>query len=104
MRDLGLASPQTQVVLADPHSAPALRVQRDRALADRLGIHLTPTFVVIIDQKTPVSANHRSLAAIRNSAEVQSVFDHTDQPMRLPQIAPYPCTNKSGRSSNGHFI
>ena len=85
MRDLGLASPQTQVVLADPHSAPALRVQRDRALADRLGIHLTPTFVVIIDHKTPVSANHRSLAAILNSAEVQAIFTHTRQPTGAPR-------------------
>ena len=85
MRDLGLATPQVQSLVADPHSAPALRVQRDRALADRLGVHLTPTFVVIIDHKAPVSANHRSLAAILNSAAVQSVFDHTNQPTRLPK-------------------
>ena len=85
MRELGLGSPEVQSLLTDPHSAPALRVQRDRALADRLDAHLTPTFVVIIDQKAPVSANHRSLAAILNSAEVQAVFNHTNQPTSLPK-------------------
>jgi uncharacterized membrane protein len=85
MRELGLATPQVQSLLADPHSAPALRVQRDRALADRLGVHLTPTFVVLIDHKAPVSANHRSLAAMLNSAEVRSVFDHANQSTGLPQ-------------------
>jgi len=53
-----------QSLLADRHSAPALGVQRDRALADCLGVHLTPTFLAVIDHKMPVSANHRSLAAI----------------------------------------
>ncbi len=80
MRELGFATTQVQSLLADPHSAPALRVQRDRALADRLGVHLTPTFVVVIDHKPPVSANHRSLAAILNSPEVQAILDHTRQP------------------------
>ena len=80
MRELGLGSPEVQSLLTDPHSAPALRVQRDRALADRLGAQLTPTFVVIIDHKAPVSANHRSLATILNSPEVQAIFDHTGQP------------------------
>jgi hypothetical protein len=50
-------------------------VQRDRALADRLGVHLTPIFVVVIDHKAPVSANHRSLAEILNSGEVQAILD-----------------------------
>ena len=75
MRELGLATPQVQSLVADRNSVPALRVQRDRALADRLGVHLTPTFVVVIDHKAPVSANHRSLAAILNSAEVQAILD-----------------------------
>jgi protein-disulfide isomerase/uncharacterized membrane protein len=85
MRELGLATPQLQSLLADPHSAPALRVQRDRALADRLGVHLTPIFVVVIDHKAPVSANHRSLATILNSPEVQAIFDHTGQPTGWPR-------------------
>ena len=83
MGDLGFASSQVQPILADLHSAAALRVERDRALADRLGAHFTPTFVVIIDHKTPVSANHRSLAAILNSAVVRSIFDHSSQPAGL---------------------
>ena len=85
MHELGLTNSQVQPLLANPHSAPALRVQRDRALADRLGVHLTPTFVVIIDHKTPVSANHRSLAAILNSAEVQAIFTHTGQSTGSPR-------------------
>jgi len=85
MRELGLATPQVQSLVTDPHSAPALRVQRDRALADRLGVHLTPTFVVVIDHKAPVSANHRSLATILNSPEVQAIFDHTGQPTGSPR-------------------
>ena len=83
MRELGLETPQVQFLLADPHFAPALRVQRDRALADRLGVHLTPTFVVVIDNQAPVSANHRSLADILNSAEVQSIFGHASKPTGL---------------------
>jgi uncharacterized membrane protein/predicted DsbA family dithiol-disulfide isomerase len=85
MRELGLATPQVQSLVADRNSAPALRVQRDRALADRLGVHLTPTFVVIIDHKAPVSANHRSLATILNSSEVQAIFGHADQATRSPR-------------------
>jgi uncharacterized membrane protein/predicted DsbA family dithiol-disulfide isomerase len=85
MRELGLATSQVQSLLADLHSAPAHRVQRDRALADRLGVHLTPTFVVVINHKMPVSANHRSLAAILNSAEVQAIFTHTGQSTGLPR-------------------
>jgi protein-disulfide isomerase/uncharacterized membrane protein len=83
MRELGLATSQVQSLLADPHSAPASRVQRDRALADRLGAHLTPTFVVIIDHKAPVSANHRSLATILNSSQVQAIVGYAGQPTGL---------------------
>jgi protein-disulfide isomerase len=85
MRELGFATPQVQSLLADPRSAPALRVQRDRALADRLGVHLTPIFIVVIDHKAPVSANHRSLTTILNSAEVRSLFDHTNESTRFPK-------------------
>jgi len=85
MRELGLGSSEVESLLTDPHSAPALRVQRDRALADRLGVHLTPTFVVVIDHKAPVSANHRSLATILNSSEVQKIFDQVGQPTALPR-------------------
>jgi protein-disulfide isomerase len=81
MHELGFATEEVQSVAADPNSAPVLRVQRDRALADRLGVHLTPTFVVVIDHKAPVSANHRNLATILNSAEVQAIFADTGQPI-----------------------
>jgi hypothetical protein len=88
MRELGLATPQTQFILADPHSAPALRVQRDRALADRLGAYLTPIFVVIIDHKAPVSANRCSLADLFHSVEVQLICDHS-RPIGLPLFPRY---------------
>lgn len=83
MRELGLEAPEVQSVLADSRSAPALRVQRDRELADRLGVHLTPTFVVIIDHRAPVSANHRSLMKIINSSEVQKILHEVGQPTGL---------------------
>jgi uncharacterized membrane protein/protein-disulfide isomerase len=85
MRELGFEDSQVRSLLTDPHSAPVLRVQRDRALADRLGAHLTPTFVVVIDHKAPVSANHRSLVAILNSAAVRAIFDHASQPAGSPR-------------------
>jgi protein-disulfide isomerase/uncharacterized membrane protein len=85
MSELGFATPRVQSLLADPHSAPASRVQHDRALADRLGAHLTPTFVVVIDHKAPVSANHRSLVTILNSSEVQAIFGHADQATKSPR-------------------
>ena len=77
MRDFGFSSSQVQAVLADRQSAPALRVQRDVALANRLGAHLTPTFVVVIGHKPPVSANHRRLAEILNSSEVEAIFSRS---------------------------
>jgi protein-disulfide isomerase len=83
MRELGFESPEAQSLIADPHSAPALRVERDRALADRLGVHLTPTFVVIIDHKAPVSANHRSLTKILNSSEVEKILGEVGKPTGL---------------------
>ena len=85
MGELGFATTQVQSLLADPHSAPASRVQRDRALADRLGAHLTPIFVVVIDHQAPVSANHRSLATILSSSKVQAIFSRADQATRSPR-------------------
>jgi len=85
MRELGLGSPEVQSLLTDPHSAAALRVKRDRSLADRLGVHLTPTFVVVIGHKAPVSANHRSLATILKSSEVKTIFNQVGQPTGPPR-------------------
>lgn len=85
MRELGLTNSQIQPLLANRDSAPALRVQHDRALADRLGVHRTPTFVIIIDHKAPVSANHRSLATMLNSAEVQAILDRAGPTSSWPR-------------------
>jgi uncharacterized membrane protein len=85
MRDLGFQSSQVEAILADAHAAPIARVRRDTALAERLGVHSTPTFVLVIGHNPPVSANHRSLATILNSAAVQTLFAHEGEPGEPPR-------------------
>ena len=69
--------------LSNPARKLTLAYDGAEALA-KIAQHSAPPFdVVIIDHKTPVSANHHSLATILNSAEVQAIFDHTNQPTRL---------------------
>jgi uncharacterized membrane protein len=82
MRDLGFQSSRVDAILADGHAPPTERVRRDTALAERLGVHSTPTFVLIIGHNPPVSANHRSLARILNSRAVQALFAHEGEPPR----------------------
>ena len=85
MRDLGFQSSRVEAILADAHAPPAARVQRDTALAERLGVHSTPTFVLIIGHNPPVSANHRSLATILNSPAVQALFVLEGKPGGAPR-------------------
>jgi len=49
------------------------QLERDVALADRLNIRLTPTFVVIVDHHAPEAVNHRRLFEILNSDEVKAM-------------------------------
>jgi uncharacterized membrane protein len=85
MRDLGFHSSRVEAILADAHAPPTARVRRDTALAERLGVHSTPTFVLIIGHNPPVSANHRSLATILNSPAVQALFAHEGEPGEAPR-------------------
>jgi uncharacterized membrane protein len=85
MRDLGFEASRVEAILADVHAPPVDRVRRDTALANRLGVHSTPTFVLIIGHNPPVSANHRSLARILNSPAVKALFAHGGAPGEPPQ-------------------
>jgi predicted DsbA family dithiol-disulfide isomerase/uncharacterized membrane protein len=85
MRDLGFQSSRVEAILADAHAPPTDRVRRDAALAERLGVHSTPTFVLIIGHNPPVSANHRSLVRILNSRAVQALFAHEGEPGEPPR-------------------
>jgi protein-disulfide isomerase len=85
MRDLGFQSSRVEAILADAHAPPIARVRRDTALAERLGVHSTPTFVLVIGHNPPVSANHRSLATILNSPAVQALFPHKGEPGEPPR-------------------
>jgi uncharacterized membrane protein len=85
MRDLGFQSSRVEAILADPHAPPIDRVRRDTALAERLGVHWTPTFVLVIGHNPPVSANHRSLARILKSRAVQALLAHEGEPGEPPR-------------------
>jgi hypothetical protein len=87
MRDLGFQSSQVEAILNDAHAAPIPRVRRDIALAQRLGVHWTPTFVLVIGHNPPVSANHRSLATILNAPAVQALFAARARTRRTATIA-----------------
>jgi len=84
MRDLGFQTSRVEAILADAHAPPTDRVRRDTALAERLGVHSTPTFVLIIGHDPPISANHRSLARILNSPAVKALFAHQGEPGEAP--------------------
>ena len=85
MRDLGFQASRVEAILADAHAPPTARVRRDIALAQRLGVHSTPTFVLIIGHDPPVSANHRSLVRILNSPAVKALFAHEGEPAEAPR-------------------
>lgn len=56
--------------LNDPADPAIIRVQRDMGWAEQLGIHATPTFLVFVGNRTPVSATLRGLPRVLNSAAV----------------------------------
>jgi protein-disulfide isomerase len=74
MRSLGLDTAKIDQRLDDPDDPAIQRVQRDEALAKRLGIEATPVFIVLIRGHHSISANQRTLPRILNSAEVQSML------------------------------
>jgi hypothetical protein len=71
-------------------------------LAERLGVHSTPTFVLVIGHGPPVSANDRSLATILNSPDVQALFAHEREPGEPPRYnAASQQANPTGRTTSG---
>jgi len=56
------------------HGTPSGQVGRDVSLADRLGLRVTPVFIVLIGEDPPVAVNHRGLAKILNSEAVQAMI------------------------------
>jgi uncharacterized membrane protein len=74
VRELNLPESDVDKMLLSPAVVSAGQLDRDIALADRLGILVTPVFVVIVDANPPISANHRQLADILNSNSVQTIF------------------------------
>ena len=76
MRSLGINtdSAKKEQRLDDPRDPAIERVQRDEALASRLGIEATPTFILVVRGHQPISANAHTLPRILNSPEVQSLL------------------------------
>jgi predicted DsbA family dithiol-disulfide isomerase len=67
MTRLGFDPQEVERRLNDPNDPAILRVQEDMALAERLGITATPTFLVSIEEKDPVIADFRRLVRIINA-------------------------------------
>jgi uncharacterized membrane protein len=72
VKRLGTDPVKIEQRLNDPADPAIARVLHDEELADRLGINQTPTFIVLVSGKPPISANQRTLGRILNSPEVQS--------------------------------
>jgi protein-disulfide isomerase len=69
---------------ADPEDPAILRVQRDMALAERLGVNGTPTFFVLLEDEPAISASQRMLPEILNAPRVlellaQAAREHARQ-------------------------
>jgi len=69
---LGLPAAAAEDVFSR-HGTPSGQVGRDMGLADRLGVRLTPIFIVLIEGNAPVAVNHRGLAKILKSDAVQAM-------------------------------
>jgi protein-disulfide isomerase len=72
---LGLPAAAAEDVLTR-NGTPSGQVDRDISLADRLGLRVTPVFIVLIGEDPPVAVNHRGLAKILNSEAVQAMISH----------------------------
>jgi protein-disulfide isomerase/uncharacterized membrane protein len=70
MSRLGFDPAKVEERMADPEDPAVLRVRNDMALAARLGIRTTPSFIVMIEGAPPVSADQRTLPAVLNSEPV----------------------------------
>lgn len=70
MERLGFDRAEIEERFENPDDPAIARVQEDMALAERLGVSATPTFLVLVKGHPPVSANQRTLPLILNSPVV----------------------------------
>ncbi len=70
MSDLGLDTEDLEGRLSDPDDSAIQAVQRDMALAERLGIESTPTFLVLVEGQHPVSATMHTLPKLLSAPAV----------------------------------
>lgn len=64
---LGMDPHVAEARIGDPRDAAVARVWRDVDLAERLGVDSTPTFLVLVAGRPPVSANLRTLPRVLNA-------------------------------------
>jgi uncharacterized membrane protein/thiol-disulfide isomerase/thioredoxin len=74
MQRLGFDPATIEPRLGNATDPAIVAVQRDIDLADRLGIHATPTFVVKVGAYPPVAATQRGLTRLLNSPAVMSIL------------------------------
>ncbi len=74
MRRVELNPAVCEARLNNPDDPALALVQRDMDLAEKLGIHATPTFLVLIGDRAPVSASQRGLPRLLNSPVVLSAL------------------------------
>lgn len=74
MHRLQLDPSTSETRLNNPDDPAIAHVQRDMDLADKLGIQATPTFLVLIRDRAPISASQRSLPRLLNSPDVLSAL------------------------------
>ena len=74
MHSLGFSAAAVEERLDTENDDAITRVQRDVALAERLGVRATPTFIVQIGLHPLVSATQRGLLNILNSESVRAVI------------------------------
>jgi hypothetical protein len=84
MQNLGFDSAVAEARAGDPGDPAIARVFRDEALAERLGINQTPTFILLVAGQHPISANPRTLPRLLNSLVVQSALARS-QPLERNQ-------------------
>jgi protein-disulfide isomerase/uncharacterized membrane protein len=74
LTELGIDAEAAEKRIADPADKSVTNVQRDRDLAESLGVTSTPTFVLLLKGERPVSANALTLPGLLNSLPVQSAL------------------------------
>lgn len=74
MTQLGFIATEVETRLNQPGDPALAAVERDIALAERLGISVTPTFILKVGQQPLLAATQRGLARLLNSPMVFSLL------------------------------